>query len=213
MDRVIDHNYMMQALFGLQYILAFVQNNKDSVESEIQAHLKDHESYKYKNTQNLLTEVQKDIHTTLRKIQQYTKQEYFHYLCVLEFIKSGKVMLALKSLAFLKTNSQKSHYYIEALTVFSNYYHSNNAKVNDIFKALILDKFPSLKSAQDTNNEIKLIKQNYFADDSNSELLKSFLTLKDSVSSGKSDFQSFKQSVSNLKNLRKVPFMVNFILI
>jgi len=89
MDRVIDHNFMFQALFGLQYILRYVQNHKDSVESEIAAQLKENENYNFKDIKAIQTEVENETHKLLRKLQPYTKMEYFRYLCVLDFIRVG----------------------------------------------------------------------------------------------------------------------------
>lgn len=91
MDRVIDHNFMFQALFGLQYILSFVQNHRDAIETEISAQLKENENYNYKDIKSIQTEVENETHKLLRKLQPYTKMDYFHYLCVLDFIRVGNI--------------------------------------------------------------------------------------------------------------------------
>ena len=91
MDRVIDHDFMFHGLFGLQFILRYIENHKDSVEAEISEQLKENPNYNYKDVTAIKTEVQNETHKLLRKLQAYTKMEYFQYLCVLDFIRVGNL--------------------------------------------------------------------------------------------------------------------------
>ena len=80
MDRVIDHNFLLQALFGLQVIYSYIQNNKEKIEEEISKTLKDNPNYKYKEIKIIQTEIENETHKLLKKLQPYTKMEYFHNL-------------------------------------------------------------------------------------------------------------------------------------
>ena len=51
MDRVIDHNFLLQALFGFQNIISFINNHKDKVEQELSKNLIENPNYKYKDIQ------------------------------------------------------------------------------------------------------------------------------------------------------------------
>lgn len=93
MDRVIDHNFLLQALYGLQFIVSFIGNNKDKIESEISKNLQDNANYKYKDIKTIITEIDSETHKLLKKLQSYTKMEYFHYLCVLNFVKHGIIYI------------------------------------------------------------------------------------------------------------------------
>jgi hypothetical protein len=206
MDRVIDHNFLMQALFGLQYILGFVENHKNLIETELETQLKENANYKYKNINVIKDEINSEVHKLLRKLQQFTKMEYLHYLCVVDFTRNKKTILALKSLTFLRNHSKNSHYYMDAMTVFSQYFTNSSTSVIDSFKTMVLNEFPELKSKNSAESENGTLIKN-FSNSGQNELLLQFVSLKNSSNK---DFNSFKEKVSKIDQLalRKVPFNV-----
>ena len=89
MDTVIDHNFLLQALYGFQFIISFINNNRDLVETDILNTLKENPSYKFKDSKALQLEIETETHKLLKKLQSFTKMEYLHYLCVIDFIRNG----------------------------------------------------------------------------------------------------------------------------
>ena len=61
MDRVIDHDFLMQALNGFQYIISFINNHKVMVDTEISNILKENPSYKFKDSKSLQLEIENEI--------------------------------------------------------------------------------------------------------------------------------------------------------
>ena len=217
MDRVIDHNFLLQALFGLQVIYSYIQNNKEKIEEEISKTLKDNPNYKYKEIKIIQTEIENETHKLLKKLQPYTKMEYFHNLCVVDFVKNGnkffkligKVILALKSLMFVAKN-KKSQYFINSLNVFSSYFIENSPKISNLYKEIVLNEFPFLKNNVDTQKEIKNLTEIYSSSVENKVSVE-FFHFKEKCLQNNKDLNSFKDSILKLNCtiLRSIPFSVS----
>ena len=74
---------------SLLSIISFINNHKDKVEQELSKNLIENPNYKYKDINSIKTEIESETNKLLKKLQPYTKKEYFHYLCVLNFVKKG----------------------------------------------------------------------------------------------------------------------------
>jgi hypothetical protein len=105
------------------------------------------EKYKFVDTKTLIAEIENDLYHFSLKLQAYSKIPHFHYICLKVFLSRKKLILALKSLMFLKEHAGGSYEYIDALLRVKEYLKSNEGAYTE----LAYTKVPELKFEHDRN--------------------------------------------------------------
>ena len=92
------------------------------------------EKYKFIDAKNLIIEIENDLYNFSLKLQTYSKSISLHYLCVKSFLNKGKVLLALKSMMFLKNNAKDGYEYYDSLFRFKEYITKNQNYIDIIYE-------------------------------------------------------------------------------
>ena len=111
---------------------------------------------------------------------------------------------------FLATNYKHSHYFIDSLSIFSNYYRENSSKISENYQKIILNEFPFLKSNDEIENKLKyLIDELNFS--SKDKVAIEFFNFRTKCFQNKGDIISFKDKILKLDSstLRKIPYSVS----
>ena len=92
------------------------------------------DKYKFIDDKNLINEIENDLYNFSLKLQTYSRSISLHYLCVKSFLNKGKVLLALKSMMFLKNNAKDGYEYYDSLFRFKEYVSKNQNYVDIIYE-------------------------------------------------------------------------------
>ena len=123
------------------------------------------EKFKFTDSLSLIKEIEKDLYNFCLRLQNYSKSNSIHNICVKAFLEKGKTILALKSLLYLKNNYESSQEYYEASISFNDYLNLNKERINEedleLIKAKIGINQNKLENKEKSlNSLIFKIKQN-----------------------------------------------------
>ena len=155
MDKILDNKYVYQSLEAFDIILNYLKTNstkenEKSLMSEYEEMQKEKlEKYKFKDVSSLIVEIENDVYNFCMKLQAYSKIHHLHHVSVKTFLQKGKIILALKSLVFLKKHAEGSYEYLDSLDIFSKYLSQNKEKISTTFIDIIYEKFEILKSEEE----------------------------------------------------------------
>ena len=122
------------------------------------------EKYKFIDANSLKTEIENDLYNFSLKLQNYSRSVSLHYLCVKSFLNKGKIILALKSMMFLKNNANQGYEYYDSLFKFKEYISKNQNYID-----IIYENISELKEEVKDNykNNMDILKNIYLIENQN----------------------------------------------
>ena len=159
LDKVYDHDWINKALELIDYVYEYynyltIKGNENLLKKEENQYLEidkinDNDfkdtKFKYTSVLKLKESLLKDILYVLNKVQSYTKNSLIHNMIVKYSLLEKKPLIALKSLNYLKNNTNNNLYYYASLDLYVNYI--ENAKVDSN------NNFNLVKDIIEENNE------------------------------------------------------------